>query len=55
MREAFLFKQVGQLSIVAIADAMCIDTDTVRQLIRSAFDRIQEGVMDTEEYARALR
>lgn len=55
MREAFLFKQVGQLSIVAIADAMSLDTDTVRQLIRSAFDRIQEGVMDTEEYARALR
>jgi RNA polymerase sigma-70 factor (ECF subfamily) len=55
MREAFLFKQIGQLSIVAIADAMCLDSDTVRQLIRTAFDRLQEGVADTEEYARALR
>jgi RNA polymerase sigma-70 factor (ECF subfamily) len=55
MREAFLFKQLGQLSIVSVADAMCIDPDTVRQLIRSAFDRLQEGVTDTEEYARALR
>jgi RNA polymerase sigma-70 factor (ECF subfamily) len=55
MREAFLFKQIGQLSIVAIADAMCLDSDTVRQLIRAAFDRLQEGVTDTEEYARALR
>ena len=55
MREAFLFKLVGQLSINSIAEAMSIDSDTVRQLIRSAFDRIQEGVLDTEEYARALR
>gem|GEM_PF-1366717 len=55
MREAFLFKQLGQLSIVAVADAMRIDADTVRQLIRAAFDRLQEGVTDTEEYARALR
>ncbi len=55
MREAFLFKQLGQLSIVSVADAMGIETDNVRQLVRAAFDRLQEGVTDTEEYARALR
>jgi RNA polymerase sigma-70 factor, ECF subfamily len=55
MREAFLLKQVAQLSIPAIADVMGIDADMARQLIRLAFDRIQESVADTEEYARALR
>jgi RNA polymerase sigma factor (sigma-70 family) len=55
MREMFLFKQVGQLSLSSIATATGNDLDTVRQLLRGAFDRIQESVADTEEYARALR
>lgn len=55
MREIFLFKQAGQLSISSIAAATGNDVDTVRQLMRGAFDRIQESVADTEEYARALR
>ena len=55
MREVFLFKQAGQLSISSIATATGNDVDSVRQLMRGAFDRIQESVADTEEYARALR
>jgi RNA polymerase sigma-70 factor, ECF subfamily len=55
MREAFLFKQAGQLTMNDIATAVGADIDTVRQLIRAAFDRIQGCVADTEEYARALR
>jgi len=54
-REVFLFKQVGQLTISDTATAVGADIETVRHLIRLAFDRIQECVADTEEYARALR
>ena len=55
MREAFLFKQVGQLSLNGIATATGVDVDAVRHFMRMAFDRIQDCVADTEEYARALR
>jgi len=55
IREVFLFKQVGQLSLINIAAATGADLDTVRHLMRIAFDRIQDSVADTEEYARALR
>lgn len=55
IREVFLFKQAGQLSLNNIAAATGADIDTVRHLMRMAFDRIQESVADTEEYARALR
>jgi RNA polymerase sigma-70 factor (ECF subfamily) len=55
MREVFLYKQTGQLSLQNIATATGTDVDTVRHLLRAAFDRIQECVADTEEYARALR
>ena len=55
VREAFLLKQTAQLSMNDIAQALGIDTDTVKLLIRTAFDKLQECVADTEEYARALR
>jgi RNA polymerase sigma-70 factor (ECF subfamily) len=55
IREVFLFKQVGQLSLANIAAATGADIDTVRHLMRMAFDKIQDSVADTEEYARALR
>lgn len=55
MREVFLYKQTGQLSLQNIATATGADVDTVRHLLRAAFDRIQDCVADTEEYARALR
>ncbi len=55
MREVFLYKQTGQLSLQNIATATGADIDTVRHLLRAAFDRIQDCVADTEEYARALR
>ena len=55
MREIFLFKQAGQLSMSNIATATGTDAETVRHLMRGAFDRIQDAVADTEEYARALR
>ena len=55
MREVFLYKQAGQLSLQNIATATGADVDTVRHLLRAAFDRIQDCVADTEEYARALR
>jgi RNA polymerase sigma-70 factor (ECF subfamily) len=55
MREVFLFKQTGQLGLASIATAIGVDVDTVRHLMRGAFERIQDCVADTEEYARALR
>jgi len=55
MREVFLYKQAGLLSLQNIATATGADVDTVRHLLRAAFDRIQDCVADTEEYARALR
>jgi len=55
VREAFLLKQTGQLTMIDIATAVGTDLDTVRHLLRTAFDRLQESVTDTEEYARALR
>jgi len=55
VREAFLFKQTGQMPMSDIAIAVGTDADTVRHLIRTALDKIQESVADTEEYARALR
>jgi RNA polymerase sigma factor (sigma-70 family) len=55
MREIFLFKQAGQLSMSGIATATGNDLDTIRQLLRGALDRIQDSVANTEEYARALR
>lgn len=55
VREAFLFKQTGHMCINEIATAVGADTDTIRHLIRTALDKIQESVADTEEYARALR
>jgi RNA polymerase sigma factor (sigma-70 family) len=55
MREVFLYKQTGQLTLPNIATATGANVDTVRHLLRAAFDRIQDSVADTEEYARALR
>ena len=55
VREAFLLKHTGQMPMSDIAIAVGTDTDTVRHLIRTALDKIQESVADTEEYARALR
>jgi RNA polymerase sigma factor (sigma-70 family) len=54
-REMFLFKQLGQLSLKDVALATGVDLDTTRHSLRVAFECVQQSVLDTEEYARALR
>jgi len=54
-REAFLLREIARLPFAEIAAITESDADAVRSRIRHALERMHEAVVDTEEYARALR
>jgi DNA-directed RNA polymerase specialized sigma24 family protein len=55
VREAFVLKLVGQLTIPELAIATESSEDSVRDLLRQALCGIRDAISDTEDYARALR
>jgi RNA polymerase sigma-70 factor (ECF subfamily) len=55
VREAFVLKLVGQLTIPEVAVATVSNDDSVRDLLRQALCGIRDAISDTEDYARALR
>ncbi|MBN1606089.1 MAG: sigma-70 family RNA polymerase sigma factor [Polyangiaceae bacterium] len=54
-REALLLREIAHLPFAEIAAITESDADAVRSRIRHALERMHEAVVDTEEYARALR
>ena len=54
-REALLLREVARLPFAEIAAITESDAEAVRTRIRHALERMHEAVVDTEEYARALR
>ena len=54
-REALLLREIARLPFAEIAAITESDAEAVRTRIRHALERMHEAVVDTEEYARALR
>jgi RNA polymerase sigma-70 factor, ECF subfamily len=54
-REAFLLREVGNLSIKEMAAIVGVPEGTIKSRLRYALERLQESLAEYEDYARALR
>ena len=54
-REVFLLREVSSLPFTEIARIVGVSENTVKSRMRYALERLQAGLSELEEYARALR
>jgi RNA polymerase sigma-70 factor (ECF subfamily) len=54
-REVFLLREVGNLPFKDIAALTGVPENTVKSRMRYALERLQENLVEYEDYARALR
>jgi RNA polymerase sigma-70 factor, ECF subfamily len=54
-REVFLLREIGNLPFKDIAGITGVPENTVKSRMRYALERLQEGLSEYEDYARALR
>ncbi len=54
-REVFLLREIGDLSFKDIAGIVGVPENTCKSRMRYALERLQEGLAEYEDYARALR
>jgi RNA polymerase sigma-70 factor, ECF subfamily len=54
-REVFLLREVADLAFKEIAAITSVPENTVKSRMRYALERLQEGLVEYEDYARALR
>ena len=54
-REVFLMREVANLPFKEIAEITNVPENTVKSRMRYALERLQEALVEYEEYARALR
>ena len=54
-REVFLLREVADLPFRDIAAIVGVPENTIKSRMRYALERLQEGLIEYEEYARALR
>ena len=54
-REVFLLREIANLPFREISAIIGVPENTIKSRMRYALERLQEGLVDYEDYARALR